>query len=70
MSAEQNFLLANRCSGGEKCKVRLTGMVAATTTCKKLPMIVIGKSKKPPFFNNVKQLPCWHGNRQNTWMRE
>ena len=50
MSTEQNFLLANRCSGGEKCKVRLTGMVAATTTCKKLPIFVIGKSKNHRFL--------------------
>ena len=46
-----------KCSGGKNSKVRLTGMAAASATGEKLEMFVIGKSKKPRCFKNVKQLP-------------
>ena len=51
-------LSGEKCSGGKSSKVRLTGMTAASATGEKLGMFVIGKSKKPWCFKNVKQLPC------------
>ena len=52
-------LSAEKYSGGKKSKVRLTGMASASATHEKLPMFVIGKSKTPRCFKNVKQLSCW-----------
>ena len=42
------------CIGGKHSKVRLTGMAAANAVGEKLPMFVIGKSKKPRCFNEVR----------------
>ena len=47
-------LPGEKCSGGKNSKVRLTGMTAASATGEKLEMSVIGKSKKPRRFKNVK----------------
>ena len=44
-------------SGGKHNKVRLVGMAAASATGGKLPMFVLGKSKKPRCFHSVKNLP-------------
>ena len=43
-------LSRENCSRGKNSKVRLTGMAAASATGKKLPMFVVGKSKKPRCF--------------------
>ena len=44
--------------GGKFSKVRLTGLAAANANGEKLPMFIIGKSKSPRCFKNLKQLPC------------
>ena len=61
-------LSGEKCSGGKNSKVRLTGMAAASATGEKLPMFVIGKSKTPRCFKNVKQLPCRYRNQKKSWM--
>ena len=46
------------CNGGKRSKERLTVMVCANMDgSEKLPLLVIGKSKKPRCFANVKSLP-------------
>ncbi|XP_057316743.1 tigger transposable element-derived protein 4-like [Hydractinia symbiolongicarpus] len=57
-----------KCSGGKKSKLRFTGMAAASATGEKLPMFVIGKSKKPRCFNNIKHLPCQYTSQKKSWM--
>ena len=47
-----------QCKGGKHSKLRLTGMAAANALGEKLPMFVIGKSKNPRCFKNVKKVPC------------
>lgn len=34
----------------------------------KLPIFVIGESKTPRCFKNVKQLPCRYKNQKKSWM--
>ena len=55
---EKKNLSEEKCSGGKKNKVRLTGMANTSATGEKLEMFVTGKSKNPRCFKNVKQLPC------------
>ena len=43
-------------------------MSAVSAWGEKLPMFVIGKSKTPQCFMNVKQLRCWCRNQQEIWM--
>ena len=50
-------LKGEKCSGGKKSKVRLTGMAAVSAVGEKLPMFVICKSKNPLCFKNVKHIP-------------
>ena len=38
-------LKGEKCTGGKRSKVRVTGMSAASATGGKLPLLVIGKSK-------------------------
>ena len=61
-------LSGEKCSGGKNSKVRLTGMAAASAAGEKLEMFVIGKSKKPRCFKNVKQLPCRYRAHKRSWM--
>ena len=62
-------LSGEKCSGGKNSKVRLTGMAAGSTTGEKLELFVIGKSKKPRHFKNIKQLPCRYRTIQReSWM--
>ena len=61
-------LEAEKCSGGKKSKVRLTGMAAASAVGEKLPMFVIWKSKNPRCFKNVKHLPCEYKSQKKSWM--
>ena len=51
-------LRGERCTGGKFSKVRLTGLAAGNGHGEKLPMLVIGKAKKPRCFRSVKSLPC------------
>ena len=52
--SETYHLSGEKCSGGKNSKVRWKGMAAASATGEKLEMFVIGKSKKPRWFKNVK----------------
>ena len=55
-------------SGGKRSKVKLTGMAAGSATWEKLPIFVIGKSKRPRCFKNVKSLPCQYTAQKKSWM--
>ena len=61
-------LKGEKCSGGKKSKVRLTGMAAASAVGEKLPMFVIWKSKNPHCFKNVKHLPFEYKSQKKSWM--
>ena len=56
------------CSGGRRSQVRLTGMAAGIATGEKLPIFVIGKSKRPRCFKNLKSLPCQYTAQKKSWM--
>ncbi|XP_057310302.1 tigger transposable element-derived protein 6-like [Hydractinia symbiolongicarpus] len=59
---------SEKCSGGKNSKVRITGLAAANAVGDKLPMFVIGKSKKPRCFKNVTSLPCRYRAQKKSWM--
>ena len=61
-------LKGEKCIGGKHSKLRFTGMSAASATGEKLPMLVIGKSKNPRCFKNVKSLPCTYKSQAKSWM--
>ncbi|XP_065654668.1 uncharacterized protein LOC136081290 [Hydra vulgaris] len=61
-------LSREKCFGGKNSKVRLIGIAAGSATGEKLPMFVIGKSKNPPCFKHIKQLPCTYKNQLKSWM--
>ena len=44
--AKSMHLKGKKCSGGKNSKIRPTGLAAANMSGEKLPMFVIGKSKK------------------------
>lgn len=58
-----------KCSGGKMSKSRITVMVAANMTgsCKE-KLLVIGKSKKPRCFKNIRSLPVSYRNNTKSWM--
>ena len=57
------------CKGGKKSKERLTVMVTANMDgSEKLPLMVIGKSKKPQCFKHVKSLPVQYEANKKAWM--
>ena len=43
-------------------------MATASATGKKFEMFVIGKSKKPRCFKNVKRIPCRYRAQKKSWM--
>ena len=60
-----------RCVGGKHSKLRLTGLAAANAGGGgggTLPMFVIGKSKFPRCFKNIKHLPCHYRSQNKSWM--
>ena len=57
-----------RCVGRKHSKLRLTGLAAANAAGEKLPMFVIGKSKSPRCFKNIKHLPCHYRSQNKSWM--
>ena len=61
-------LKGEKCTGGKHSKVRLTGMSAASATGDKLLLLVIGKSKNPICFKNVKPLPSMCKAQEKSWM--
>ena len=56
------------CIGGKHSKVRLTGIAAAIAVGEKLPMFVIGKSKKQRCFNRIGSLSCRYRHQKKSWM--
>ena len=57
MFTKQTFHLnSENWLGGKHSKTRITGVVEANAVDDKLRISVIGKSKNPRYFNNVKSL--------------
>ena len=56
------------CVGGKHSKLRLTGLTAANAVGEKLPLFVIGISKKPRYFKHIKHLPCRYRSQKKSWM--
>ncbi|XP_021695234.1 tigger transposable element-derived protein 4-like [Aedes aegypti] len=57
------------CHGGKYSKQRLTILCAANMDgSDKLPLLVIGKSRKPRCFKNVKSLPVKYEANSKAWM--
>ena len=56
------------CVGGKHSKLCLTGLTAANAVREKLPLFVIGKSKKPRCFKHIKHLPCRYCSQKKCWM--
>lgn len=57
------------CHGGKYSKQRLTVMCATNMDgSDKLPLLVIGKSKNPRCFKNVKSLPVLYESNTKAWM--
>lgn len=59
------------CHGGKQSKERITVLVAANMSgTEKLPLLIIGKSKKPHCFGKtgVKSLPVTYTNNKKAWM--
>ena len=55
-------------AGGKLSKTCITGMEAANAMGDKLPMLVIGKTKNPRCFKNIKFSPCRYRNQRKSWM--
>ena len=58
----------DKCAGGKHSKIRVAGLAAANMTGDKLPIFVIGKSKKTRCFKNVKKLPFRYQAQSKIWM--
>ena len=58
----------DKCTGVKHRKIRVTGLAAGNMSDDKLLMFVIGKSKKPSCFKNVKKLPCRYQDQNKSWM--
>lgn len=57
------------CHGGKLSKERLTILLGANMDgTEKLPILVLGKSKNPRCFHNVKSLPCEYDSNKKSWM--
>ena len=66
-------LKSEKCVGGKHSKVRLIGLAAGNAVGDKLPMLVIGKSKKTRFQNpgNRFQKKSWMDSTLfEEWVRE
>ena len=68
LPTKRSELKKEKCIGGKHSKVRITGMSAASATGEKVPLLVIGKSKNPRCFKNVKSLPCSYKSQAKSWM--
>lgn len=57
------------CHGGKHSKQRITVMCATNMDgTQKLPLLVVGKSRKPRCFKNVRQLPVEYEANTKAWM--
>ncbi|KAM3915651.1 tigger transposable element-derived protein 4-like [Leptodactylus fuscus] len=58
-----------KCHGGKMSKERITVLVTTNADgSEKIPILVIGKYKKPRCFKNVRTLPCEYKNNTKAWM--
>ena len=57
-----------KCAGGKLSKERLTVLVTASMTGKKLRPLVIGKSANPRCFKNITNLPAPYEANSKAWM--
>lgn len=58
-----------KCHGGKQSKERLTLLQCVNMTgTDKLPLLIIGKSKRPRCFKGVKTLPVDYANNTKAWM--
>lgn len=58
-----------KCFGGKMSKNRLTALVCANMSgCDKKKLLIIGKSKNPRCFKNVKKLPTEYDHSKKAWM--
>lgn len=59
----------DRCFGGKFSKERVTVLVGSNASgTEKLPLLVIGKSKNPRCFRNVRSLPVLYKSNKKAWM--
>ncbi|XP_064461630.1 tigger transposable element-derived protein 4-like [Ornithodoros turicata] len=59
------------CTGGKHSKIRVTVLVGANMTgTDKLKLLVIGKSKSPRCFKNVRTLPATYAANSKAWMTQ
>ena len=68
LSKKTLHLKDEKCTGGKHSKIRATGLAAAKMNGDKPPMFVIGKSKKPRCFKNIKKLLCRYQGQNKSWM--
>ena len=66
MPDKSMHLKSESCIGGKHSKVRLIGKAAASTVGEKLPIFVVGKSKKPKCFNEIRSLPRRYRHQKKT----
>lgn len=58
-----------KCHGGKQSKERLTLLQCVNVSgTDKLPLLIIGKSKRPRCFKGVKTLPVDYANNTKAWM--
>ena len=62
------YFRGDSCKGGKRSKERVTVLVAASALWEKLPLLVIGKSKRAHFFRGVLNLPVEYDANQRAWM--
>lgn len=63
-----SLILDEKCVGGKKSKERITVLVGANASgTEKLPLFVIGKSKKPRCFKNAR-IPVEYAANKKAWM--
>lgn len=67
---DKSFVFKNEtCHGGKMSKERLTVLACTNSTgTHKLKLVVIGKSRSPRCFKNVRTFPCDYLSQSHAWM--
>ncbi|XP_043470591.1 tigger transposable element-derived protein 4-like [Leptopilina heterotoma] len=69
MPNKSHVFKGETCHGGKASKERLTGLACSNSDgSEKLRLLVIGNSKKPRCFKNVKSLPVEYDAQSRAWM--
>ncbi|GBO42947.1 Tigger transposable element-derived protein 4 [Araneus ventricosus] len=70
MKPHRSFVFKDEtASGGKQAKQRLTVLLCSyMSSTEKLPLLAIGKSKKPRSFKGIKTLPDNYKNNSKLWM--